>query len=150
MTSVNKAILIGRLGADPKVSGTAVKLNIATSEKIKDKNGMPIEKTEWHNVTLFTKLAEIAQKYLTKGSLVYIEGKFQTSKWQDKDGKDRYTTEIIGNSLQMLGGSKNNLDAQQKQPQSNDNAQVTSYDYMHMKNAAKKQSIEDDLSDLPF
>jgi len=108
MSSLNKVMLIGRLGKDPEVkftsSGTAVcNFSLATSETFKDKSGEKQEKTEWHNVQLWQKLAEIAGEYLTKGSLVYIEGRLQTRKWQDKEGNDRYTTEIVGERMQMLG-----------------------------------------------
>ena len=107
--SVNKAILVGRLGKDPETrymtSGEAVtNATLATSETWKDKDGEKQEKTEWHNLTFYRKLAEIAGEYLKKGSLIYVEGKIQTRKWQDKEGKDRYTTEIIVNQMQMLGG----------------------------------------------
>lgn len=106
---VNKVILIGNLGKDPEVryapNGSAVaNITLATSESWKDKNsGEKQEKTEWHRVVFFGKLAEIAGEYLKKGSQVYVEGRLQTRKWQDKDGKDRYTTEIVANELQMLG-----------------------------------------------
>ncbi len=107
---VNKVILIGHLGADPEVkympNGNAVaNVTIATSESWKDKqSGEQKDKTEWHRVVLFRRLAEIAGEYLKKGSQVYLEGKLQTRKWQDKNGNDRYTTEIIANDMQMLGG----------------------------------------------
>ncbi len=108
MASLNKVMLIGNLGRDPEVrytaSGTAVaSFSIATSERIKGKSGEWEEKTEWHNITLWGKLAEIAKEYLTKGKTVYIEGRLQTRKWQDRDGRDRYTTEIVGDRMQMLG-----------------------------------------------
>lgn len=105
---VNKAIIIGNLGSDPEMrymqSGAAVAtLSIATSETWKDKeSGQPQERTEWHRVVLFNRLGEIAGEYLKKGSKVYIEGSIRTRKWQDKSGADRYTTEIVGNSMQML------------------------------------------------
>jgi single-strand DNA-binding protein len=107
---INKVILIGNLGADPETrampSGTTVaNLRIATSESWRDKqSGEQQERTEWHRVALFGRLAEIAGEYLRKGSQVYIEGSLRTRKWQDKQGNDRYSTEIIGNELQMLGG----------------------------------------------
>ncbi|MBJ6725742.1 single-stranded DNA-binding protein [Geomesophilobacter sediminis] len=109
MASLNKVMLIGNLGKDPEVrytaGGTAVaSFSVATSEKFKNKNGEWEEKTEWHNVTLWARLAEIAGEYLSKGKTVYIEGRLQTRKWQDKDGKDRYTTEIVGEKMQMLSG----------------------------------------------
>ena len=111
MAGVNKVILIGNLGAEPEVrqlpSGDAVaNVRLATSESWKDRTtGEKQERTEWHNVVFFGKLAEIVQTYLHKGSKVYVEGKLRTRKWQDKDGQDRYSTEVvvdIGGSLQML------------------------------------------------
>ena len=107
---VNKVILIGNLGADPETrampSGTTVaNLRIATSESWRDKQtGEQQERTEWHRVALFGRLAEVAGEYLRKGSQVYIEGSLRTRKWQDKQGNDRYSTEIVGNDMQMLGG----------------------------------------------
>lgn len=107
---VNKVILVGNLGADPEVkympNGNAVaNVTLATSESWKDKqSGEQKDKTEWHRVVFFRRLAEIAGEYLKKGSQIYIEGKLQTRKWQDKNGNDRYTTEIIANEMQMLGG----------------------------------------------
>ena len=107
---INKVILIGNLGADPETrampSGTTVaNLRVATSESWRDKqSGEQQERTEWHRVALFGRLAEIAAEYLKKGSQVYIEGSLRTRKWQDKQGNERYSTEIIGNELQMLGG----------------------------------------------
>ena len=110
MASVNKVILVGHLGADPESrfapSGDAIcNIRIATSETWKDKNtGEKKEATEWHRVSFFGKLAEIAGQYLKKGSQVYIEGSLRTRKWQDKDGKDQYTTEIRCDVMKMLGG----------------------------------------------
>jgi single-strand DNA-binding protein len=107
---VNKVILIGHLGADPETrampSGmTVANLRLATTENWKDKqSGENQERTEWHSVALFGRLGEIAAEYLRKGSQVYIEGRLRTRKWQDKEGRDRYTTEIIGSEMQMLGG----------------------------------------------
>lgn len=109
MTGINKVILVGRLGKDPETkympSGDAVtSFSIATSENWKDKQtGEKREKTEWHNIVAFRRLGEICGEYLRKGSQVYIEGKLQTRKWQDKNGNDRYTTEIVANDMQMLG-----------------------------------------------
>jgi len=109
MASVNKVILIGNLGRDPEIrympSGDAVaNLRIATTDKFKDRSGEPQEVTEWHSVAFFGKQAEICGQYLKKGSQVYVEGSLRTRKWQDKDGNDRYTTEIRGDRMQMLGG----------------------------------------------
>lgn len=106
---VNKVILIGNLGADPETrympSGSAVSnLRIATTEAFKDREtGQQQERTEWHSVAMFGRLAEIAGEYLRKGSQVYIEGRLRTRKWQDREGKDRYTTEIVADQMQMLG-----------------------------------------------
>ena len=109
---VNKVILVGNLGNDPEVrympNGDAVaNLSIATSESWKDKHGVPQEKTEWHKLTAYRKLAEIIGEYVKKGSRLYVEGKLQTRKWQDQQGNDRYTTEVIINEMQMLGGNEN-------------------------------------------
>lgn len=124
---VNKVILIGNLGRDPEVrympSGSAVaNVALATSEQWKDKQtGEQQERTEWHNVVFFGRLAEIVGEYLKKGSQVYVEGSLRTRKWQDKEGKDRYTTEIVANEMQMLGGrggggGGGNYDYNQDQP----------------------------------
>jgi single-strand DNA-binding protein len=107
---VNKVILVGNLGADPDTrympSGKAVtNIRVATSESWKDRQtGDMQERTEWHSIVMYDKLGEIAAEYLRKGSQVYIEGRIRTRKWQDKDGNDRYTTEIIANEMNMLGG----------------------------------------------
>lgn len=108
MASVNKVILIGNLGRDPETrympdGGAITNVSIATTDVWKDKNGDKQEKTEWHRVAFFGKLAEIAGEYLKKGSQVYVEGRLQTRKWQDKDGVDKYTTEIVADRMQMLG-----------------------------------------------
>jgi single-strand DNA-binding protein len=112
MASVNKVILMGNLGKDPEVrfmpNGDAVcNFSIATTDNWKDKNGEKHERTEWHNIVMYRKLAEIAGEYLKKGRPVFIEGRLQTRKWQTKEGQDRYTTEIIAESMQMLGGRDN-------------------------------------------
>lgn len=106
---INKVILVGNLGQDPEVrytpAGAAVTtISVATTEAWNDKDGNKQERTEWHRVVFFRRLAEIAGEYLKKGSQVYIEGQLRTNKWQDKSGNDRYTTEIIANEMQMLGG----------------------------------------------
>ena len=117
---INKVILVGNLGNDPEIrytpSGSAIaNLSVATSEQWKDRNtGEPREKTEWHRVVIFGKLAEVAGEYLRKGSQVYLEGKLQTRKWQDQSGQDRYTTEVvldINGVMQMLGGRNAGGDA---------------------------------------
>jgi len=109
MASVNKVILVGNLGRDPEVrympSGDALaSFSIATTDNWKDKNGQKQERTEWHRISMFGKLAEIAGEYLKKGSSVYVEGRLQTRKWQDKEGNERQTTEVVADRMQMLGG----------------------------------------------
>jgi len=113
--SVNKVILIGRLGKDPETrympSGEAVtNATLATSENWKDKSGVKQEKTEWHNLVFYRRLAEIAGEYLKKGSMIYVEGRLQTRKWE-KDGVARYSTEIIVNEMTMLGGKSSGSDS---------------------------------------
>lgn len=114
MAGVNKVIILGRLGRDPEVrnfqnGGKVVNLRLATSERYKDREGNQQERTEWHSVAIFNeRLGDVAEKYLRKGSEVYIEGQLETRKWQDKDGQDRYTTEIVlrqyRGELQLVGG----------------------------------------------
>lgn len=111
MSSVNKVILIGHLGRDPEVrylpSGDAVvNISIATSQKWTDKGGEKQEQTEWHRCVAFGKRGEVIGEYMKKGSQIYVEGRLQTKKWQDKDGNDRYTTEIVVDNFQFLGGGK--------------------------------------------
>ena len=104
---VNKAILIGRLGKDPEVRYTpdgamVTNFNLATDEQWKDKNGEKVQKTEWHRIVAFGKLAEICGNYLVKGKLIFVEGRIQTRSWEDKDGVKRFTTEIVASNMQML------------------------------------------------
>mgnify|MGYP000975730434 CR=1 FL=1 len=132
---LNKVILIGRLGREPELrymaNGEAVcNFSVATSESWKDKNGQRQESTEWHNVTMYRKLAEIAAKYLTKGSQVYLEGKIQSRKYQGKDGIERSAYEIIANEMKMLGGNAQ-TPAQKPQP-------------------AQAQAQDDISDDVPF
>ncbi len=157
MASVNKVILIGNLGRDPEVrylpSGDAVaNLNVATTEKWKDKNGEQQEQTEWHRVAFFGRQAEICGEYLRKGSQVYIEGRLQTRKWTDKDGNERYTTEIRGDRMQMLGGRGTGASAE---PPARDAAREpepsASVPPSTKTAGSKKQSNFDDLDDdIPF
>ena len=122
---VNKVILVGNLGQKPEMRYTATQtavanLSIATTESWKDKeSGENRDKTEWHRVVFFGSLAEIAEKYLDKGSSIYVEGKIQTRKWQDKDGNDRYTTEVLGNQLTMLGSKSSSDSSNQTDSSSN-------------------------------
>lgn len=140
---VNKVILIGNLGADPESFGTAVKMKLATSESWKDKDGNMAERTEWHQVTLFSRLGEIAKQHLNKGSKVYIEGSIRTSKYTDKNGVDKYTTEIIASSLQMLDSRNANQSEARVKPQTAN----SNYDYMATKHQSEQNA---DLDDLPF
>jgi len=116
MASVNKVILVGNLGADPEISylpsGEAVaNLRLATTDTWKDKDGNKQEATEWHRISFFGRQAEVCGQYLKKGSQIYVEGSIRTRKWQDKEGQDRYTTEIRGDRMQMLGGRQGMGDA---------------------------------------
>ncbi|MAY84581.1 MAG: single-stranded DNA-binding protein [Flavobacteriales bacterium] len=109
MAGVNKVILIGNLGKDPEVrhlesGATVANFPIATTETYKDRNGNRQEQTEWHNIVLWRGLAEIAEKYLKKGNQIYVEGKLRTRSWEDKEGNTRYTTEVVGDNMTMLGG----------------------------------------------
>ena len=117
---VNKVIIVGTLGKDPETrympsGGAVTSFSVATNEEWKDKQtGEKQSRTEWHNISMFGKLAEIAGEYLKKGSQVYLEGSIRTEKWQDKEGNDRYTTKIIANEMQMLGGKGDQPTANEK------------------------------------
>jgi len=153
--SVNKVILVGRLGKDPETrymtNGEAVtNATLATSENWKDKNGEKQEKTEWHNLVFYRRLAEIAGEYLKKGSQVYVEGKLQTRKWQTKEGQDRYTTEIIVNEMTMLGGKSSgssSFEVVEKKPaaSSGERAAVPAKPA-----SAAKSSFDNFDDDIPF
>lgn len=129
MSGVNKVILLGRLGAEPEIrqtsSGAEVcNFSLATSEKWKDKDGIEQEKTEWHRIVVFGKLAEICAKYLAKGKQAYIEGRIQTRSWE-KDGHKNYTTEVIAVSVQFLGSSGSNQNQENDEwPPSEDNEEI--------------------------
>ena len=118
-SGVNKAIIVGNVGDAPKTSvlpqgGAVTNFSVATSDSWKDKQtGEMKERTEWHRVVMFSRLAEIAGEYLSKGSKVYVEGKLQTRKWKDQSGQDRYTTEIVGNQMQMLDSKESKPQSQQ-------------------------------------
>jgi len=128
---INKVILVGNLGADPETrytaSGSAITtISVATTESWKDRqSGEQQERTEWHRVVFFNRLAEIAGEYLRKGSQVYVEGSIRTRKWQDQNGQDRFTTEVVGNEMQMLGGRSGgeNFERQQRPGGFRDNQQ---------------------------
>lgn len=154
---INKVILIGNLGADPEVrfmpsGGAVANLRIATSETWKDKQtGENQERTEWHTVALFNRLAEIAGEYLKKGSKVYIEGSLRTRKWQDKNGQDRYTTEIICNDMQMLdsrGGGNANAPSDPDASSSSSSSMGSNNRPQNTASAAPNTSDLDD--DIPF
>ena len=144
---VNKVILVGTLGADPDTrytpSNAAVtNLSIATNESWKDKqSGEQKEKTEWHRVGMVNRLAESATEYLRKGSQVYIEGKIQTRKWEDKEGKDRWTTEIVANEMQMLGSRSSGSNSAPSSMEGSPSSNVS---------APKPQSSDDFDDDIPF
>jgi single-strand DNA-binding protein len=128
MAGVNKVILLGRLGSDPEVrnlpSGSkVVSFSIATSENYTNKEGVKVEQTEWHRVELWDNQANLAEQYLKKGDMIYIEGKIRTEKWTDKEGQERYTTKIRGNTMQFVGGkgSNNNDDSEDSSSQSTNN-----------------------------
>jgi single-strand DNA-binding protein len=138
MAGVNKVILVGNLGKDPEVkyldSGVAVaNFSLATTENYKNKEGERVSQTEWHNIVLWRGLAEVAEKWLKKGSSVYIEGKIKTRKWEDKDGNTRYNTEILADNMTMLGGKSN---ADSTSPVSSE--------------STTSKSSEDTADDLPF
>lgn len=146
MSSLNKAMIIGRLGSDPDVrytqSNTAVAtLSVATNERFKDSNGEFQDRTEWHRVVAWGRLAEICQQYLKKGSLVYIEGPIQTRQWEDKDGQKRYTTEIKALQMTMLDSKGDNLPDNIGAPQ--ESGQMSS-------NVRLDDKFDDMDDDLPF
>lgn len=131
--SVNKAIIVGRLGKDPEVrhldnGNTVASFSVATGAKYKNKNGQEVDDTEWHNIVLWNDKATIAEKYLKKGDQVYIEGKISTRSWEDQSGNKRYTTEIVGFTLSLIGGGRN----------------------VQSSNSNVSSIPEDDSDDLPF
>ena len=144
---INKVILVGNLGADPETrympsGGAVTNIRIATSESWKDKQtGEQQERTEWHNIAFFGRLAEIAGEYLRKGSQVYVEGRLRTRKWQDKQGMDRYTTEVIANEMQMLG-SRGGRGAPAPAPSS---GQSTGASRPQQQSAAVSEDFDDDI-----
>lgn len=154
---INKVILLGNVGGDPETrslpNGNAVtNITLATSESWKDKQtGQQQERTEWHRVVFFGKLAEIAGEYLKKGAQVYIEGKLQTHKWQGQDGQDRYTTEIVvdmNGTLQLLGGRRDGGEGQSPQPQPRESGNPRKSKNQGDKSTPAPQPASDD--DYPF
>lgn len=139
MAGVNRVIIIGNLGNDPEMKATAdgkavANVSVATSESWKDKQGQKQERTEWHRIVVFGKLAEIVGQYLKKGSKAYFDGSLRTRKWQDKDGQDRYTTEIVANEMQML-------DSRQAASEPAQNSQQS-----HQFTASDMDGFEDDIT----
>ena len=147
MAGINKVILVGNLGKDPEVryleGGIAVaNFPIATSETYKDKNsGERKTSTEWHNIVLWRGLAEIAEKFLKKGAQIYVEGKLRTRQWQDKDGNNRYTTEVVGDNLQMLGKKDDSISNNNVTPAVASN---------NSPKAETDDNISPEIDDLPF
>jgi single-strand DNA-binding protein len=154
MASVNKVILVGNLGRDPETrynpeGGAICNISVATTETWKDKaSGEKQERTEWHRVVFFNRLAEIAGEYLKKGSQVYVEGSLRTRKWQDKEGQERYTTEIVAERMQMLGSRQGAGDAGARERMSEPKEPVAAGE---AKGAKKPGGKFDDLDDdIPF
>ena len=158
MASVNKVILVGNLGKDPESrylpdGGAVCNFSVATTDKWKDKSGEKQERTEWHRVSTFARLAEICGEYLKKGSQVYIEGRLQTRKWQDKEGHDRYTTEIVADRMQMLGSRGGSGEPMAREPRESRGPSEGGGAAAPAKPAAKKgggASFDDMDDDIPF
>jgi len=156
MAGINKVILVGNLGKDPEVryleGGTAVaNFPIATSETFKDKtSGERKTNTEWHNIVVWRGLAEIAEKYLKKGSQIYLEGKLRTRQWQDKDGNNRYTTEIVADNLQMLGRKDDNSSPSASVAPVNTPAKETPAAPVTPARSSEIDKSTNEVDDLPF
>lgn len=154
MRGVNKVIIVGTMGNDPECKvipsgGTVTNISVATTEYWKDKNtGKQNEITEWHKIVFFNRLAEIAGEYLKKGSKVYLEGSLRTRKWQDKDGSDRYTTEIVASEMQMLDGKNDTLNNVQQKANTHQNSKQKQQN-SNIQSYANNKAY-DDLEDLPF
>ena len=153
---VNKAIIVGTLGQDPEVrytanGGAVANISVATNESWRDKaTGEAQERTEWHRIVMFGKLAEIAQQYLKKGSQAYFEGRIQTRKWQDQSGNDRYSTEIVANEMQMLGGRNAGAGAPMES-QGQSQGQSQSQPAAQSRPApAETAPMDDGFDDIPF
>ena len=160
---INKAILIGNLGNDPDIrytaSGTAIaNISLATAESWRDKNsGEQQERTEWHRIVFFGRLAEVVGEYLRKGSQIYVEGRIQTRKWQDKEGNDRYSTEVVANEMQMLGGrggagagAPMNTDNQARAPEAQNTAPPPDKPAPAARSGAAPAPADDFDDDIPF
>jgi single-strand DNA-binding protein len=156
MASVNKVILVGNLGRDPETryttSGDAVtNVRLATTDTWKDKAGEKQERTEWHNIVFYGRQAEIAGEYLKKGRQIYVEGRLQTRKWQDKEGQDRYTTEIIADRMQMLGSREGGgSSAPPPEPAEREPASAAAGSARKSGSAPPKKGADDLDDDIPF
>ena len=151
MSSINKVILIGRLGQDPQIknlpNGNVVaNISLATDESYKDKSGVKQERTEWHRVVMFNRLAEISGQYLRKGSLVYIEGKIQTRQWKNEQDETRYATEILANTMKMLGAKQDAAEQNQWQPnQWQQSATESKTEVINQPPIPRNHSFDDDI-----
>ena len=156
MPSVNKVMLLGNLGRDPEVrtfpNGDSVcNFSIATSTSWKDKDsGEKKEKTEWHNIVMYRKLAEIAGEYLKKGSSVFVEGSLQTRKWQTKEGQDRYTTEVVADTMQMLGGKDNRNNSSNETDDNYNQEPERAVQTKESSSVSSEPSLELPDDDIPF
>ncbi len=157
MSSLNKVMLIGRLGKDPEAqhfdSGALkVSFSLATDESYTNRDGQRVELTEWHNIVVWRKMAEIAEKYLSKGKLVYIEGKLKTRSWEDADGKKNYRTEVEASTFRMLGSKAENSggSGSGSYQQSSSAAPANSVQEAAAKPTAKVDQVNEELDDLPF
>lgn len=155
MASLNKVMLIGNLGRDPEIrympSGDAIaNLNIATTDTWKDKGGEKQDRTEWHRVVMFGKQAEIAGEYLKKGSQIYIEGRLQTRKWTDKSNVERYTTEIVADRMQMLGGRSGGSSGGNYEPPADQSNEYSSKPPTKAGTTGSNTGFDDMEDDIPF
>lgn len=155
MASVNRVILIGNLGKDPETryttGGEAVtNVSLATTDKWKDKSGEKQERTEWHRLSFFGKLAEVVGEYLKKGAQIYVEGKLQTRKWQDKHGEDKYTTEIVCDRMQMLGSKPKDGQEREPAPAGATTGANAYRDAKEGRAPAKAGAVDDLDDDIPF
>ena len=153
MASLNKVMIIGNLGRDPEVrqagESPVANFSVAVTERFRNRDGQQQERTEWVNVVCWRRLAKIAQQYLRKGSSIYVEGKLQTRKWQDKDGNDRYTTEVVADNFQMLGGRRDGDQSsgggQYERRQSSDNVNPFADSSPSWGGGASSSAVDDDL-----
>ena len=153
--SLNKVILIGRLGQDPDVrevgSAKVANFSIATDESYTDKTGNKVEKTEWHRIVMWNRAAENAEKYLKKGSLIYVEGKLETRSWENDAGEKRYSTEIKSFSFQMVDNKNSQDSTYQQQLSSSEPTEIpSSKDENSSENSSNKQEAKSETDDLPF